>query len=141
MSTAGYPSSAHASSSYVDQGRPKSIAELAAIAQHNLWDPNKPLKHWLRTAEKARKVGQSYVDTRNFEAAFIEFARAATIVLEKLPTHQEYHVLLNADQRANLGMVSVLYFVNDCSKGWYTSRLCPRESHRIVGLLIDLYMK
>lgn len=105
MSTAGYPSSAQGSG-HVDNARPKSIAELAVIAQHNLWDPNKPLKHWLRTAEKARKVGQSYVDARNYEAAFIEFARAATVVLEKLPTHQEYHVLLNADQRANLGMVS-----------------------------------
>ncbi|KIP05613.1 hypothetical protein PHLGIDRAFT_144740 [Phlebiopsis gigantea 11061_1 CR5-6] len=102
MSAARYPSSGHASPSH--HGRPRSIAELAAIAQHNLWDPSKPLKHWLRTAEKARKLGQSYVDASNYEAAFIEFARAATIVLEKLPIHQEYNVLLNADQRANLAM-------------------------------------
>lgn len=110
MSATGYSSSGHASSSHLDHGRPRSIAELAAIAQHNLWDPSKPLKHWLRTAEKARKVGQSYVDASNYEAAFIEFARAATIVLEKLPIHQEYNVLLNADQRANLAMVSATSF-------------------------------
>jgi STAM-binding protein len=67
-----------------------------------------PLKHWLRTAERARKDGNSYVDAKNWEAAFIELARAATIVLEKLPTHSEYHTMLTADQRANLGLVSPL---------------------------------
>lgn len=67
-----------------------------------------PLKHWLRAAEKARKAGQAHVETQNFEAAFVEFARAATIVLEKLPTHADYHKLLSADQRQNLGMVSIM---------------------------------
>lgn len=91
--------------------RPATIAELAAQAQKDAWDPSKPLKHWLRTAEKARKVGQAHVEAKNYEAAFIEFARAATIVLEKLPTHSEYQVLLNADQRHNLGMVSTVHWL------------------------------
>lgn len=107
MSSSAYSASAHASSSSVDHTRPRSIAELASLAQLNLWDPSKPLKHWLRTAEKARKVGSQHVEAGNLEAAFIEFARAATIVLDRLPSHSEYHALLNADQRANLAAVSV----------------------------------
>ncbi|KAI0089456.1 hypothetical protein BDY19DRAFT_942423 [Irpex rosettiformis] len=87
-----------------DQYRPRSIAELAADANEGLWEPSRPLKHWLRTAEKARKTGNSYVEAGDYELAFIEYARAATLVLEKLPTHREYQTLLTANQRANLGL-------------------------------------
>ncbi|KAI0827354.1 hypothetical protein BC628DRAFT_1409727 [Trametes gibbosa] len=86
--------------------RPATIAELAAQAQENLWDPNIGLKHWLRTAEKARRMAESLTQAHEYESAFVEYAKAATIVLEKLPTHREYQTLLNADQRSNLGMVS-----------------------------------
>ncbi|KAI8989095.1 hypothetical protein BD414DRAFT_415188 [Trametes punicea] len=88
--------------------RPATIAELAAQAQENLWDPTKGLKHWLRAAEKARRTGDQLVQAQDYEGAFVEYAKAATIVLEKLPTHREYEVLLNPDQRSNLGMVSLL---------------------------------
>ena len=86
--------------------RPATIAELAAQAQENLWDPAKGLKHWLRTAEKARRNAEQLVQARDYEGAFIEYAKAATIVLEKLPTHSEYTTLLSVDQRQNLGLVS-----------------------------------
>ncbi|KAI0703012.1 hypothetical protein BC835DRAFT_1319457 [Cytidiella melzeri] len=91
-------------SSHQDQYRPRSIAELAAEANEGLWDPSKPLKHWLRTAEKARKVGNAYVQAEDYELAFIEYARAATLVLEKLPRHREYQALLSSTQRSNLGL-------------------------------------
>ncbi|KAH9934173.1 uncharacterized protein B0H18DRAFT_979808 [Fomitopsis serialis] len=84
--------------------RPATISELAARAQDQLWDPAKGLKHWLRTAEKSRRNGDYYAEHQDYERAFVEYARAATIVLEKLPTHQDYTALLNADQRQNLGM-------------------------------------
>ncbi|OCH90506.1 Mov34-domain-containing protein [Obba rivulosa] len=86
------------------QRRPLTIAELAAVAQDNLWDPTKGIKHWLRTAEKARRTGDMYVEENDYERAFIEYAKAATIVLEKLPTHKDYQSLLNAEQRHNLGL-------------------------------------
>lgn len=132
MNNSAYSASAHGSSSSLGSGPPKSIAELAAIAQHNLWDPKRPLKHWLRTAEKARKAGNSYVEDGNYEAAFIEFARAATIVLERLPTHSEYHALLNADQRANLGMVSCV----SCAT-FTIGEGCADNLRRIYLLSID----
>ena len=94
--------------------RPATISELAARAQDQLWDPSKGLKHWLRTAEKARRNGDYYADHHDFERAFVEYARAATIVLEKLPTHRDYNAMLNADQRQNLGMVSVRSLSSTC---------------------------
>ncbi|KAI0356862.1 hypothetical protein OH77DRAFT_175344 [Trametes cingulata] len=101
---AGPSSSRSSRSNYY---RPATIAELAAQAQQNLWNPNLGLKHWLRTAEKARRTAESLIQAHDYEGAFVEYAKAATIVLEKLPTHREYQTLLNADQRNNLGMVSL----------------------------------
>ncbi|GJE86374.1 AMSH-like protease [Phanerochaete sordida] len=102
MSSSAYPSASHATSRPTDSGQPRSIAELAAQTHNIRWDPKLPLKHWLRTAEKARKTGSSYQDAGDLEAAFLEFAKAATIVVEKLPTHRDYFTLLNADHRRNL---------------------------------------
>ena len=112
MSSSSYPSytpGAGPSTSRSNYYRPATIAELAAQAQENLWDPSKGLKHWLRTAEKARRSAELLVQNHDYENAFVEYAKAATIVLEKLPQHREYEVLLNADQRHNLGLVSVQY--------------------------------
>ena len=111
MSSAVYPSHPTAgsgpSSSRSNYYRPATIAELAAQAQENLWDPSKGLKHWLRTAEKSRRTAEALLQSKDYEGAFVEFAKDNTIVLEKLPTHREYKTLLNADQRHNLGMVSL----------------------------------
>ena len=87
--------------------RPASIAELAERALDNLWDENKDLKHYLRVAEKYRRDGKEFVRTGDLENAFVQFARAATLVLEKLPLHRDYYTLLKPAQRQNLGLVSV----------------------------------
>jgi hypothetical protein len=87
--------------------RPATIAELAQRALDNLWDETKELKHYLRVAERYRKDGKDYAKRGDLESAFVEFAKAATLVLEKLPTHRDYHTLLNAAQRHNLGLVSL----------------------------------
>ncbi|KAH7908544.1 hypothetical protein BJ138DRAFT_1068611 [Hygrophoropsis aurantiaca] len=84
--------------------RPPSIAELADRALTGLWDPTRGLKSWLKNADGFRKAGRSHAEAGDFESAFMEFAKAATIILEKLPTHKEYYTLLNATQRHNLGL-------------------------------------
>lgn len=89
--------------------RPFCIAELANHATHNLWDPSKGLKQWLKAADGFRKAGRAYHEAGDLEAAFVEFAKAATIILEKLPSHKEYFTLLTATQRHNLGLVSPQY--------------------------------
>ncbi|KAI0249308.1 hypothetical protein BJV78DRAFT_1088396, partial [Lactifluus subvellereus] len=86
--------------------RPHSIAELAEIAKHTLGDDNRPFKTWLRIAENARRDAKNFQEQGDLEAAFIEFAKAATIVLEKIPAHSDYRVLLTSTQRHNMGLVS-----------------------------------
>ena len=90
--------------------RPATIAELADKSREDLWDPNKHLKHWLRTAELARKSGKQYAENGDYERSFVQLARAASIILEKMPTHKDYHTLLTSSQRNNLVLVSLSSF-------------------------------
>ncbi|KAF8064862.1 hypothetical protein FPV67DRAFT_1671168 [Lyophyllum atratum] len=82
--------------------KPSSIAQLAEAALDNLWDETRDLKYYLRTAEKYRKVARQHVVENDLESAFIMFAKAATLVLEKIPTHRDFATLLNQAQRQNL---------------------------------------
>lgn len=88
--------------------RPASIAELADRARDNNWDDRPDLKSYLRLAERYRKTGKEFVAQGDNESAFVEFAKAATLVLEKLPTHRQYETLLTADQRRHLAEVRSL---------------------------------
>ena len=88
--------------------RPATIAELADRARDDLWDPSKSVKFWLKTGENHRRAGKAYAEAGDLENAFVEYAKAATIVLEKLPSHRDYSSMLNADQRHNLGLVSLI---------------------------------
>lgn len=92
--------------------RPASIVELADRALKNPWDPSKDLRFWMKAAANHRLAGKSHAETGNLEGAFVEYAQAATLILEKLPSHPEYWSSLNAEQRHNLGLVS---FINDVS--------------------------
>jgi STAM-binding protein len=89
--------------------RPATIAELADRARDDHWDPSKGVKHWLKAGENYRRAGKAYVQAGDLESAFVEYAKAATLVLEKLPTHREYYTTLNTEQRHNLGLVSLLF--------------------------------
>jgi USP8 dimerisation domain len=89
--------------------RPYSIAELAECAKQSLGDESRPFKAWLRVAESARRDAKSLYEQGDFESAFVEYAKAATIVLEKIPGHPDYRVLLSSTQRHNMGLVRYLY--------------------------------
>ncbi|TFK64654.1 Mov34-domain-containing protein [Pluteus cervinus] len=84
--------------------RPATIAELAEIALDGLWDESRELKHYLRIAEKYRREGKSAAEKGDLELAFVHFAKAATLVLEKLPNHRDYKSVLNSEQRQNLSL-------------------------------------
>jgi serine protease inhibitor ecotin len=87
---------------------PRSIAELAEITRQSLGEDTRPFKIWLQIAETARRDAKSFQEKGDLEASFIEFARAATIVLEKIPSHPDYRVLLTPTQIHNVGLVSYL---------------------------------
>lgn len=87
-------------------GRPASIHELAQRAEI-IWDPTKDFKFWLKFAERARHAGQNYDLSNDLENAFVEYAKAATLILDKIPTHKEYQTRLDATQRDTLIIVSL----------------------------------
>lgn len=85
--------------------RPASIGELAEYATRFEWDASRDLKHCLRMAESSRNRARAYQTAGDLESAFVFFARAATIALEKLPAHPQYSSALTSSQRDNLGLV------------------------------------
>ncbi|KAI0298362.1 hypothetical protein B0F90DRAFT_713962 [Multifurca ochricompacta] len=87
--------------------RPHSIAELAELAKQSFGDDTRPFKAWLRIAENARRDAKSFQEQGDIESAFVEFAKAATIVLEKIPSHPDYRVLLSSTQRHNMGLMNL----------------------------------
>lgn len=121
-------------SSRTPRHRPATIEELANQAKADLDDPRtQGLKNWLRVAEKARKSGQIYKDRGDIESAFVEFARAATIVLDHLPQHPEYTTLLNGEQRRNLGNVRASPFMLFLVLVFFCNIACPCSLDPLTG--------
>ena len=89
--------------------RPATISELAERANIS-WDESKAFKHHLKLAEKYRREGKAYARSGDMENAFVELAKAATLVLERLPEHPDYNTKLNPAQRHNLCLVCPFYF-------------------------------
>lgn len=90
--------------------RPPTISELAKRA-HIPWDNEcMGLKHYLKLAEKHRREGKQYARLGDAENAFVELAKAATLVLERVPEHPDYNTMLNPTQQHNLSMVCPLFF-------------------------------
>ncbi|KAJ7187542.1 hypothetical protein GGX14DRAFT_383488 [Mycena pura] len=91
--------------------RPATISELAAAAKA---DPDaaspakQPLKYYLRRAETHKSGGKALAHDAglDLERAFIEYARAATLIVETIPSHRDYATELTEPQRENLTAVS-----------------------------------
>ena len=90
--------------------RPATISELAERANIP-WDESKGFKYHLKLAEKHRREGKEYARSGDMENAFVELAKAATLVLERLPEHPDYNARLNPNQRHNLGLVCNPFFL------------------------------
>lgn len=84
--------------------RPATISELAERA-NTQWDESKGFKYHLKLAERYRREGKEHARAGDMENAFVQLAKAATLVLERLPEHPDYNAKLNATQRHNLGLV------------------------------------
>ncbi|KAL0058983.1 hypothetical protein AAF712_014320 [Marasmius tenuissimus] len=84
--------------------RPSSIAELAHKARTHTLRENQNLKYYLKHAESNRREGIRLAEMGDVEAAFIAFARTASLVLEMLPAHPDYKTSLTEDQRLNLNL-------------------------------------
>jgi hypothetical protein len=92
--------------------RPLAYSELIERTEHqwqSLKDDSRPLKSWLRLAESICRDAKSFDKRADLESAFVEYARAATILLEKIPEHPDYRVLLST-KRYVMGLVSSFVF-------------------------------
>jgi predicted LPLAT superfamily acyltransferase len=97
----------------------RSLAELATAATEFVPPPGRSLRHYLRLAEQQRNAGSAYMaSARNAgpevvwlerEHAFIEFARAAKLILETIPAHVQYQGdgVLTRRQKDDLAAVGV----------------------------------
>ncbi|KZV96042.1 hypothetical protein EXIGLDRAFT_833964 [Exidia glandulosa HHB12029] len=72
---------------------PRSITELAKVAQGYAYDGSRSLKDILVGASALKKEGDRLAQEGDLENAFINYARAATIVVDRVPTHVSYHDL------------------------------------------------
>ncbi|KAF8477666.1 hypothetical protein DFH94DRAFT_87640 [Russula ochroleuca] len=96
--------------------RPHSVAELEECARQCCVDI-KPFKAWLRIAENARRDAKSFHEQGNLESAFVEYEKAATVMLEKIPAHPDFRVFLNAKQRIDVSVVSYFYPLGPHTRG------------------------
>lgn len=99
--------------------RPRTIQELASLATTETYDPSRSLKDSLRAADALRQQGKLSLQNGDLEAAFVNTARAVTIIVEKIPRHPDY-LRLTSQQKQNLAFVSCSTYAQaplhpDCS--------------------------
>ncbi|KAH7322113.1 hypothetical protein B0J17DRAFT_554590, partial [Rhizoctonia solani] len=73
--------------------QPLSIAEVAARSRPTGYDPSESLKDILRIATVERDAANNALASGDFEAAFIHYMKASTIILEELPRHPAFKEL------------------------------------------------
>ena len=84
--------------------RPLTMEELDARARDDLWDEKETLGHYLAIAGRFRKHGNDLQTQGDYENAYVQFAKAAALVLEKMPFHREYKEI-SAEKQRNLATV------------------------------------
>ena len=97
--------------------------ELERRARDNLYDPTKNLKHWLRFSNQCRRNSRMRAEEGNLAESFVELTKATVLILEMLPRHPGYKLVLNATQKANLRNVRGFLFLFPCGA---VSDLCCR---------------
>jgi STAM-binding protein len=88
--------------------RPLTMEELDTRARDDLWDGKETLGHYLAIAGRFRNDGNDLQARGDYESAYVQFAKAAALVLEKIPLHREY-MNLPAEKRRNLATVWTLH--------------------------------
>ena len=90
--------------------RPASMAELTARARIGLYDERRDLRYHLRAIDRNRRTAKESENAGDLEGAIVAYTKAATLALEKIPTHREYHTFLNEEQQQYLEMVCSAWF-------------------------------
>jgi hypothetical protein len=92
--------------------RPLSYSNFIGRTEHqwqSLKDDSRSLKSWLRLAESICWDAKNFDLQADLESAFVEYAKAAIIILEKIPEHPDYWVLVSTKHRNDMDLVSYFY--------------------------------
>ncbi|KAF2100153.1 hypothetical protein NA57DRAFT_65903 [Rhizodiscina lignyota] len=84
---------------------PLNVEEISRKAADYDYDPDIPLRYWLRTADAIQKQAQSYQRDGDDQDAYLFFLRHALLVIEKLPTHSEAKLAENRKPLAQANKV------------------------------------
>ena len=96
--------------------RPLTIEELDARARDDLWDGKEALGHYLTIAGRFRNDGNNLQARGDHESAYVQFAKAAALVVDKIPLHRGY-MNLSAEKKRNLATVPM-------NIAWFIQRIC-----------------
>ncbi|KAI2466959.1 hypothetical protein F4781DRAFT_333161 [Annulohypoxylon bovei var. microspora] len=69
--------------------RPLTTKEISDKAEKFQFNPNIPLKAWLRTANTLNQEGKIYLQDGNFSQAYLLYMRYLTLLITFLPEHPE----------------------------------------------------
>jgi USP8 dimerisation domain len=93
-------------------GRLRSFEEIEElVSKPTAYDPERSFKDQLRTIDKLRDKCFEHRQKGDLENAYIFMARAAGVVLDKLPFHSQYDIL-SAKQKTDLAAVCLVSFFN-----------------------------
>jgi STAM-binding protein len=90
--------------------RPRSFEEIEELSKPIAYDPERSFKDQLRAIDTLRDQSMQHRKKGDLENAFIFMGQAAGVVVEKLPSHSQYHIL-SAKQKTDLAAVRQDYYL------------------------------
>ncbi|GHJ85342.1 hypothetical protein NliqN6_1744 [Naganishia liquefaciens] len=82
---------------------PAAIEELAREAERGIhWNTRYPLKVWLNSVNALRDRALEYEKAGKNDVAYVLMARAATIIIQRLPTHPDFEGAYSKQDRIKL---------------------------------------
>lgn len=89
--------------------KPANIADLAALAREVKWDPKTPFREILQKAQMHDDLGKAAAAEGDIELAFVQYAKAATLIFDEVPTRPDYLIGTNEQQKKALRDVCRCY--------------------------------
>ena len=105
--------------------RPLTIEQLKARAEDQLWGEKEDVGHSLKSVTRFHTDGKLFQEQGDIESAYVQFAKAETLALEKIPRDKTY--LAPEGQRRVLDKVWTLHYLSRAyliNNLWYRTGNC-----------------
>lgn len=93
--------------------RPLSVAEIVRMAEEFEYDPSRPLKAWLRSAQMLLTEGMMCEQEDDLQKAYLYVYRHAMLIMKHLPQHPEFKdpkhrpAIVNAQNTVNKNLAKL----------------------------------